>query len=522
MLPEPSKKTNSINNNKRIAKNTLLLYVRMLFIMAVQLYTSRVVLNTLGVVDYGLYNVVGGIVTMFAFLNGAMMTSTQRYITFELGKANYERLKVVFTSCVQIHSLISLIVIILGETIGMWFLYEKMVIPEERFTAAMWVYQLSIITMCVQIMSVPYNSDIVAHEQMGVFAAISVVEVVLKLAVVYMLAISNFDKLILYAILIVIVQLFIQILYKIYCNRQFVETKLIKVFDVYLLNEMSKFMGWNLWGNIANTLFSTGLNILLNIFFGPVVNAARAIAVQVETAISQFTNNFLMAVTPQITKLYAQNDLKEMHKLIYRSSKFTFFLLLAISLPVFIETDIILKLWLNIVPDYTVIFLHILLGIVIIDSVARPLMTAAAATGDVKLYQSLLGGILLSIVPIAYLVLKLGGRPESVYMVHLAICIISFVVRLVIIRPMIDLSLFGYLRNVLEPCFYVLFLSVLLSFSIKQLLNDSLINVFFICFASFTFVSGSAYLFGLTKNERCYVHNKIISILKSNRGFDRN
>ena len=206
-------------NNKRIAKNTMFLYIRMLFIMAVQLYTSRVVLNTLGVVDYGLYNVVGGIVTMFAFLNGAMVTSTQRYITFELGKGQLERLKVVFTTCVQIHFLISLIIVLLGETIGLWFLYEKMVIPADRFTAAMWVYQLSILTMCIQVMSVPYNSDIVAHEQMGVFAAISVVEVVLKLAVVYMLVIGNYDKLILYAILIAIVQLSIISFYRLYCNR---------------------------------------------------------------------------------------------------------------------------------------------------------------------------------------------------------------------------------------------------------------------------------------------------------------
>lgn len=500
-------------NNKRIAKNTLLLYVRMFFIMAVQLYTSRVVLNTLGVVDYGLYNVVGGIVTMFAFLNGAMVTSTQRYITFELGKGNMQRLKEVFTTCIQIHLIISLIIIVLGETVGLWFLYEKMVIPEERFTAAMWVYQLSILTMCVQVMSVPYNSDIVAHEQMGAFAAISVVEVVLKLAVVYLLVIGNYDKLILYAILIAAIQLFIRFIYTHYCNRHYPESKLIKVFDKQLAKEMSKFMGWNIWGNLAATLFSTGLNLLLNMFFGPVVNAARAIAVQVEAAIAQFSTNFLMAVNPQITKLYAQDNLAEMHKLLFRASKFTFFLLLALSLPVILETETILTVWLKIVPDYTVIFLRLLLGIVIIDAVARPLMTAAAATGDVKLYQSLIGGILLSIVPIAYVVLKLGGSPSSVYIVHLVVCIVAFAARLWVVSPMIHLSLRQYFGSVVLRCLLVCVVSVALMAVMKSLLPDTLLMAVIVCAVSPVVAVLSAYLLGLTDGERVFVHSKIQTLL---------
>ena len=501
-------------NNKRIAKNTMFLYIRMLFIMAVQLYTSRVVLNTLGVVDYGLYNVVGGIVTMFAFLNGAMVTSTQRYITFELGKGQLERLKVVFTTCVQIHFLISLIIVLLGETVGLWFLYEKMVIPADRFTAAMWVYQLSILTMCIQVMSVPYNSDIVAHEQMGVFAAISVVEVVLKLAVVYMLVIGNYDKLILYAILIAIVQLSIISFYRLYCNRKFSESRLIRAFDKSLAKEMSKFMGWNIWGNLAGTLFGTGLNLLLNVFFGPAVNAARAIAVQVETAIANFSSNFLMAVNPQITKLYAQNDLQDMHKLIFRASKFTFFLMLTLSLPVIMETDTILTVWLKIVPDYTVIFLRLLLCIVTIDAVARPLMTAAAATGDVKLYQSLIGGILLSIVPIAYVVLKLGGSPESVYVVHLVICIIAFLTRLWVIKPMIRLSMRQYFYQVVLPCFGVMAVSVLLSMLVKNLLPVGIFSTVIVCLSSALFVLILTYTIGLTNSERNFVTSKAVEALQ--------
>lgn len=504
---------NSVNN-KRIAKNTMLLYVRMLFIMGVQLYTSRVVLNTLGVVDYGLYNVVGGIVTMFAFLNGAMVTSTQRYITFELGKGNMQRLKEVFTTCVQIHLIISLIIIILGETIGLWFLYEKMVIPDDRFSAAMWVYQLSIFTMCIQVMSVPYNSDIVAHEQMGIFAAISVVEVILKLVVVYMLVIGDFDKLIMYAILIACVQLFIQLLYKGYCNRHFIESKIVRAFDKQLAKEMGKFMGWNIWGNLAATLFGTGLNLLLNVFFGPVVNAARAIAVQVETAIANFSSNFLMAVNPQITKLYAQNNLQDMHKLLFRASKFTFILMLIISLPVVVETDMILKMWLKIVPDYTVIFLRLLLAIVIIDSVARPLMTAAAATGDVKLYQSLIGGILLSIVPIAYIVLKLGGSPASVYVVHLIICIIAFLTRLWIIKPMIKLSIRHYFSNVILRCALVFIVSSPLSLLVKHLLPVGIISTIMVCVVCVLVASITSYILGLDKGERQFVNTKSMEFIR--------
>ena len=501
-------------NNKRIAKNTMLLYVRMLFIMAVQLYTSRVVLNTLGVVDYGLYNVVGGIVTMFAFLNGAMVTSTQRYITFELGKGNLQRLKEVFTTCIQIHLFISLIIILLGETVGLWFLYEKMVIPEDRFAAAMWVYQLSILTMCIQVMSVPYNSDIVAHERMGVFAAISVIEVLLKLVVVYMLVIGDFDKLVLYAIFIALIQLLIRFVYTWYCNKQFQESRLIKVFDKSLVKEMSKFMGWNIWGNLAATLSGTGLNLLLNVFFGPAVNAARAIAVQVETAIANFSTNFLMAVNPQITKHYAQNNLQEMHKLIFRASKFTFFLLLILSLPVMMETEMILKIWLKLVPDYTVVFLRLLLGIVIVDSVARPLMIAAAATGDVKLYQSLIGGIHLSIVPIAYIALKLGGNPESVYIVHFAICIIAFFARLWVVRPMIKLSVRQYMGCVIVRGAIVLFVSVTLSLTFKCFLPSSILSTISVFIMSALISLVTSYLLGLTQNERLFVKGKCVEIAR--------
>lgn len=485
----------------------------MLLIMAVSLYTSRVVLNTLGVEDYGIYNVVGGIVTMFAFLNGAMVASTQRYLTFELGKGNQERLKVVFTTSIQIHALMSLLIVLLGETIGLWFFYHKMVIPDARMGAAMWVFQLSIVTMVIQVMSAPYNAIIIAHEEMNVFAVISIVEAFLKLAIVYVLLIGRIDKLILYAILVAAVQLFVRFLYTRYCKKRYPESRLVKGFDHSLLEEMGKFAGWNIWGNLAATLMGTGLNLLLNVFFGPVVNAARAVAVQVESTIGMFSTNFLMAVNPQITKQYAQGNLAEMHKLLFRASKFTVFLLLALSIPVMVETETILTVWLKTVPDYTIPFLRILLIIVLIDSAARPLMTAATATGDVKKYQSIIGGILLAILPIAYIVLKSGGNPASVYVVHLIICSIAFLARLLIVRPLISLSLAEYIKRVILPCIIVAILALFLGMCCKCLLPDGWIYSALNCVICVLIVAILAFFIGCTSGERAFIKTKAADLI---------
>ena len=322
------------SNNKRIAKNTLLLYFRMLVTMAVSLYTSRVVLNILGVEDFGIYNVVGGIVAMFGFINGSMTSATQRYLTFELGQNNRTQLTKVFSTSLSIHAIISFLIIVLAETVGLWFLWNKMQIPADRMNAAFWVFQCSVAASVIMIMSVPYNAAIIAHERMSAFAYISIIEVSLKLLIVCFLRYFHTDKLILYAALIVIVQLVIRLCYSWYCNRHFKETKYRWIWDKTLFCEMTGFAGWNLFGNLAAITFTQGLNLLLNMFFGPVVNAARGIAVQAQTAIGQFSSNFQTALNPQITKSYATGDMEYMHGLIFRSAKFSFFLLLLLSLPV--------------------------------------------------------------------------------------------------------------------------------------------------------------------------------------------
>ena len=504
-------------DNGRIAKNTALLYVRMLFTMAVGLFTSRIILASLGVVDYGINNVVGGVVAMFGFLNAAMTTSTQRYLTFELGRGDRERLRTTFMTSVHIHIIIALTVVLLAETVGLWFLNNKIVIPEGRETAARFCYQAAILTTVVSVLSYPFNAAIVSHEKMGAFAYISVLDVILKLAVAYTLYVVTFDKLIVYSVLLLAVQAVTTSIYVIYCLRHFDETHFRKVRDIALLKEMGAFAGWNMWGNVAWILFTQGLNILLNMFFGPAVNAARGVAVQVQGAIMQFSGNFQTAINPQITKTYSQNDLKNMHALVYRSSKFTFFLLLCLSLPVILEADTILDVWLETVPEYSSIFLRLMLCISILDSMANPLMISAAATGKVKVYQSVVGGILLTIVPISYIVLKLGGAPYSVFIVHLCVCITAFIVRLFIIKPMIKITVTDYFRNVILRCVAVAVPAAAVSILVKVLLPQSFLGAVAVCCFSAATVAAVAYGIGLTRHEREVVGSKVSAAIRKFR-----
>lgn len=504
-------------SNKRIAKNTLLLYFRMLFMMLVSLYTSRIVLSTLGVTDFGIYGVVGGIVSMFTFMNSAMSTGTQRFLTYELGRGDSRQLEKVFSMSLNIHLLLAVVILLLAETVGLWFFYEKMVIPADRVTAALVVYQLSILVALVMILSVPYNAVIIAHEKMSAFAYISIFEGLAKLLIVYVLLIAPYDRLILYAILMLAVQLTVRFIYGFYCKKHFPESVYHWSFDRQLFKEMMSFAGWNFWGNCAAVAFTQGLNILLNMFFGPVVNAARTVAVQVQGAIFQFSSNFQVALNPQITKSYAQGDWKYMHSLIFRSSKFTYLLLFLLSLPVFLKVEYILALWLKEVPEYSAIFLRLILCVTIVDAVANPFMTAASATGRVKKYQTVVGAILLAILPISYIVLKLGGAPYSVFIVHLTIAVIAFVVRLFVVRPLINLSVKDYVRQVLLPLFAFTLVGVIPASCYTYYSDNSFASLVLVVLLNI----GSTLLFGyflaLTKSEKAFVCQKVRSILHLQR-----
>ncbi|HAX57849.1 MAG TPA: hypothetical protein DCY08_10550 [Bacteroides stercoris] len=501
--------THNATNNKRIAQNTILLYFRMLFMMVVSLYTSRVILSILGVEDFGIYNVVGGIVGLFSFLNGSMSTATQRYLTFEIGMDNIQNLRKVFSLCITIHFIIALIIFILAETIGLWLLTTQMNIPPERVDAAMWVYQLSIFTCIILIMSVPYNADIIAHEKMGTFAYISIFEVTTKLLIVYLLNYINYDKLKVYAILMFCIQCIIRVIYGIYCKRHFIETQYKFIWDSKLIKEMFGFAGWNMFGIIASIGITQGINILLNMFFSPIVNAARGIAVQVQNAITGFSANFQLALSPQITKSYAQHEIKQMHKLIFASSKYSFLLLYFLSLPLLIETCQVLQWWLKEVPDHTINFVRIMLCISMVNVMADSFMVASQATGKIRTYQILVGGALLFIVPTAYIALKLGYPPESVFFTHLLYAILAQIIRVYLVRKLVHFSIFNYIKNVVIRIIAVALLSLILPLFCYFSMNISFIRFLIVGITAVLSVIISTYFIGLEKTERNFIKTQI-------------
>ena len=443
-------------SSSRIAKNSLLLYARMLLVMAVTLYTSRIVLRALGVEDYGIYNVVGGVVAMLGFLNGSLTAATSRFLTFELGKGEDDDLNRVFRCSVTVHYLLAALILLLAESVGLWFVLNKLVIPAERLDAALWAYQCSVFTILVSIVSTPYNALIVAHERMEAFAYISVAEVLLKLGVAFAIMQPVGDKLIVYALLLALIQFLVRLLYTVYCSRHFPDVHSRLLWDKEISGKIFSFAGWTMNGNLAVMGYTQGLNILLNLFFGPSVNAARGIAVQVQSAVSQFFNNFLMAVRPQIVKSYAQGDLEYMHKLVIGSSKYAFFLVLLLVVPLMVNMEYVLQLWLGQVPEHSVAFTRLMLLICINYTLSQPTIIGIHATGRIKKFQIIEGTLLLTTVPVAYLFLKFGRiSSEMVFVVYWIIEVITQFVRVWIVYPAIRLARRKYLTEILLPIFKV-------------------------------------------------------------------
>lgn len=499
-------------NNKRIAKNTMFLYFRMMLIMGVTLYTSRIVLKTLGIEDFGIYNVVGGIVTMFTFLNGSLGAATSRYITFELGKKNYGRLNQVFNVAFLIHILIGVLVILLAETIGLWFFYEKMTIPENRMFAAFWVYQISILTCFFTLTQVPYNATIIAHENMKIYAWVGVVEVICKLLVVYLLMVSPFDRLIFYASLLCLIQISIICFYRIYCSRNYEESSLKLYKDKEMYKEMFGYAGSDLIGNISALAQGQGLNLLLNVFFGPVVNAARGVAYQVQGAVTQFSNNFMTAVRPQIIKSYAQGDVKGMMKLVVDSSCFSYYLMWMISFPIMLEADYILRLWLGKYPEHTVSFLNLVLVLCLIQTLKTPRSTAFHATGHLKLSNMVVGGILCAAFPLAYLLLKSGMSPESVFWAANITMFVSEFASVFILKKYIQYSIPSYLLHVHGRCLLVSCISAIVPlFLYDKFMEPSFIRLLLTCITTTLFIVVTVLAIGMDKEMRM----KILTLIKN-------
>ena len=502
--------SNTQSNNKRIAINTIMLYFRMFLTMGVSLFTSRIILQSLGVDDYGIYNVVAGFVSMFTFINSAMTSATQRYITFAIGRGENTRINTVFSTCVNIHAILSIILIIIAETIGLWFLNTHMTIPEERMTAANIVYQLAISSTIVMMLSVPYNAMIVAYEKMSAFAYISILDVMFKLLIAYILFVSAFDRLILYAILMFAVQAMIRFIYQKYCNLNFKESRYHWVWDKNLFKEMVSFSVWSLFGNLASVFSGQGVNVVLNMFFGPVVNAARGIVFQVQSVVNGFSGNFQMAMNPQITKNYANGNIDSMHSLIFASSKYSYYLLFMISLPVILEADTILNVWLAEVPPHTINFLRIVLFTTIINAMAGPFTISAQANGNIKLYQMVVGGILLLSLPLSYIGLKIFHQPEIVYIVDLIIVLTAQIARLYFMRWMVGLSIRIYMKKVVLPVIAVTVISMIVPLLIyNNMSKGSFLSFFSVCAVSVTSIALTIYFVGINKNERIKLNNFI-------------
>lgn len=514
---------NETANNKRIAKNTIMLYIRMILTMLISLYTSRVVLKTLGVEDFGIYNVVGGIIVMFGFLNSAMTNATQRYLSYELGKGDYKKLNTVFSSAVIIHVCIAFIILLLSESVGLWLLKNKLIIPDGRESAAFWMFQFSIMSFMLTVINVPNNAIIISHEKMSFYAYISIIEALLKLGIVFLLTLINFDKLILYGLLIFSVGFIVFVCYLIYRRVNFPEIKLSVAPNKSLIREMSLYAGWNLFSNLACSFSSQGVNILLNMFFGPAINAARGVAYQVQAAIIGFSSNFITAVNPQLIKSYASGNSEYSLKLMSFSSKYSFYLLYIIVLPVMAETQFILELWLENVPEYTSIFIKLILLSALIDSIVGPVQTVVQATGKIRQYQFGLGVIFLLTLPVSYLLLKLGFSAISVFVVGVFSSIIGVSWRLFMLRKIISFSIIEYIRSVCAPVFIV----TIVSFTLTVLLNKFISTLscgvagnIIIIFSAIIFAIFSCYFFGMTRSERNLAKEKLSQV--ANRVFNFN
>ena len=502
------------NTTKRIAKNTLMLYFRQILIMIVSLYTVRVVLNTLGAEDYGIYNVVAGVVTMFSFLSNSMATASQRYFSYALGQNDSESLKKYFSMSFTIYCLIALVVLIFAETVGLWFVTQKLVIPCERQNASFWIYQASIFSMICTILTAPFMASIIAHEDMNIYAYVSIIEVVLKLCIVFLLPLFAIDKLIFYGLLMAGVVFVNTAIYRTICVKKYVECKFSFFWEKSLFKELVSYTGWNMFGSAVGVFKNQIVNIILNQFFNPVVNAARGIAAQVNSAVNSFAQNFSTAVRPQIIKNYASGEKEKMLQLMFRSCKATFFFLFVFALPLILEMPYVLKLWLKNVPEYAVLFTILALIDALIDTISYPLMAAAQATGKIKLYQSVVGGVLLLNAPIAFVVLTFGAAPYSVFIVSISITFIAFIVRLFILKHLIDFSFWQFIGKVFLPVVFCALISFVIPYLVRNMMNSNFIRLCVTVVVSVISVALSGYFVALSKNEKLW----IIEIVKSKLG----
>ncbi len=495
--------------DKRIAKNTVFLYIRTLVIMFISLYTSRVILKALGVEDFGVYNAVAGVVSMFGVLSAALSISISRFITYELGKNHHdiERLQKLFSTSLNIQFFLSFIILIIGETVGLLFLNYKLNIPPDRLVAANWVWQCTLIAFIVNLLSVPYNASIIAHEHMSTFAYVSIFDAILKLGTCFVLFFLPWDKLIIYAILHVIVALLVRFIYVIYCKRNFSECQYILVKDKSLAKEMFGFASFSFLNNTTNILNSQGLNILINIYFSVIYNAARGIATQVEGAIMQLVNNLTVAVNPQITKSYAIGDKDRVYNLVCQGTKYSYYLLLFFAIPVILETSYILHLWLVEVPYYAVTFTRLSLLGAMVKMLGNTGYTACMATGTIKRYSIWITSVGIMAFPLAWVAFSMGAPAEYAYYVFIVVYILVEIVRLMLMKQMLDFPISMFLREVILNIFIVTPIVLFLPILVYSQMNSGVIRFLTVLIISILSTLIGVYAIGLKKSERLFVNN---------------
>lgn len=447
-------------NNKRLAKNTIILYIRTVFVLFISLYTSRVILDVLGINDYGIYNLIGGFVSMFAVVSQTMVSSSQRFLTFELGKTNNNHCQEVFSTSLIVHIGLSIVVLLLFETIGLWFLNNKLNIDSTRNTAANYIYQFSVVTFVLQLIRSPYEATVIAHERMSVFAYLNITEAILKLLILYLISLCSIDSLIQYGFYLMIISIISFSVYYIYCKYYFIETSFKIVRKKSYYTSIFKFAGYNFLGSISSILSNQGLSILLNIYFGVAVNAAKGIANQVHAAISKFVSDFTIALNPQITKAYASGDIDYTMSLVYKGSRYSFYLFMILGLPICIETPYILTLWLKQVPEYTIVFIRWTLATSIINTFANSVSTCAMATGDIKKLSIWLGSIRLLVLPLAYICFECNLPAHFAYVVTFASTFILVFIRLSIVCRQLHISSTIFIKQVILKCLFVGILSL--------------------------------------------------------------
>ena len=502
-------------NSKRVAKNTIVLYIRMIFIMLISLYTTRVILATLGVEDYGVYNVVGGMVSMFGILSASLSTAISRFITFSLGKGDKAELQRVFSTAILIQVALAIIIGLLIELVGVWYLYHKMVIPDGRTAAAFWVLQCTIVTFGLGLFSVPFNAEIIAHEQMDIFAYFSIADAVLALLNVFLLRIIPFDKLILFAVLNMLTSLLMRIVYAVYCRYRFEECRFKLSLEKNLLKDMGSFAGWNLLGQGTWILNMQGIDLLINSFFGVTMNAARGIAGQVNGAVGKFAASFVTAIDPQITKTYAEGNLSAMHILIFRATRLAMFLMFLFAIPIIIETPYILGIWLKEVPDHAVLFTRLTIVFSTIIQLGQTLVTAQLATGNIKKYQIIMALGCIWVLPLTWISYKSGLPAEWCYYINISVYFLLVFVRIHLVKDLIQLPTKYYIRHVLLRIAFVLMLSVPFPFLIHQFITEGLLRLILVFIASTLSLGLAVYLFGMEGDERItikdYIGRKIAS-----------